>query len=254
MVMPVAASFRLDDLAQAAGVPTTTVRLYQNKGLLPGPTLVGRTGWYDDAHLARLRLIGRLQHEGFSLSGIKRLLETWEQGRSLDDIVGVEQQLDAVLHGQRAVELTPEELLARFPADALSPELVQRASSLGLIELLPDGRFRVPDERFLTTGAGLLDLGVPTHVILEEWDRLVATTDEVASRFIDLFETWMLPKDWRRDLDDATAAAVAATLARLRGIADDVLAAALGGSIARLGAERLAEVVTPSEPARRQKG
>ena len=36
---------RVDDLARAAGVATTTIRLYQSKGLLPPPRLVGRTGY-----------------------------------------------------------------------------------------------------------------------------------------------------------------------------------------------------------------
>src|SRR5687767_12274097 len=88
---------RLDALAAAAGVATTTVRLYQQRGLLHGPRLVGRTGWYDSSHLARLRLIARLQDEGFSLAGIGKLLESWETGRELGDLVGVEEQLDALL-------------------------------------------------------------------------------------------------------------------------------------------------------------
>ncbi|MHB1139051.1 MAG: MerR family transcriptional regulator, partial [Microthrixaceae bacterium] len=48
---------RVDDLARAAGVATTTIRLYQSKGLLQPPRLVGRTGWYGEAHLARLNVI-----------------------------------------------------------------------------------------------------------------------------------------------------------------------------------------------------
>src|SRR4051794_21391040 len=114
---------RLDDLAREAGVASTTVRLYRNRGLLPPPRLEGRTGFYDAAHLARLRLIARLQDDGFSLAGIGRLLETWQQGRSLDDVVGVEQQLDALLH-RPGVVLAPEELAGRFPADALTPDLL----------------------------------------------------------------------------------------------------------------------------------
>src|SRR3954467_5052908 len=88
---------RLDDLAREAGVPTTTVRLYQNKGILHRPRLVGRTGYYDGTHLTRLALIARLQDQGFSLSAVARLLETWEAGRDLTDLVGVEQQLDRLL-------------------------------------------------------------------------------------------------------------------------------------------------------------
>lgn len=233
---------RLDEVAREAGVATTTVRLYQNKGLLPGPEVVGRTGWYDETHLARLRLIARLQQDGFSLAGIGRLLETWQGGRGLQDIVGVERHLDAVLHPQRSVVLTPDELLARFPAGAITDDLVQRASALGLIDAADDGRLQVADERFLSTGAALLELGVPAEVVLDEWEALVAITDAAASRFIDLFERWVLPADWRVDLDPARAAELSLALAGLRRIADDVVAAAMGNSVARLGADRLAEI------------
>src|SRR5687768_11154606 len=186
--MPATEAMRLDDLAREAGVATTTVRLYQSKGLLPGPRLVGRTGFYDGSHLARLALIARLQEEGFSLAGIGRLLQTWEEGRDLDDLVGVEQQLDALLNGRHEVVLDAADLLARFPPDALSPELIQRAASLGLIEAAPDGRFRVPDHRFLETGATLVRLGVPVDVVLDEWAHLVDVVDGVAARFIAVFE------------------------------------------------------------------
>jgi DNA-binding transcriptional MerR regulator len=236
--------FRLDELAREAGVPTTTVRLYQNKGLLPGPELVGRTGWYDGSHLARLRLIARLQDEGFSLTGIRRLLETWEEGRSLQDIVGMERQLDALFSRARPVVLAPEELLARFPIGALTSETVQRAAALRLIEATADGRFVVSDERFLTTGAALLELGVPADVVLDEWDALVSLADTAASRFIDLFERWMLPKDWRSELTDERARELSTTLGRLRGIADEVIAAAMDASVARIGADRLAEITS----------
>jgi DNA-binding transcriptional MerR regulator len=232
----------LDDLASEAGVATTTVRLYQNKGLLPRPALVGRTGWYDETHLARLRLIARLRQEGYSLAGIGRLLETWQDGRSLEDIVGVERQLDAVLHPQRAVVLTVEELLGRFPADGITSELLQRAAALGLIDAGEDGRLRVADERFLSTGAALLELGVPAEVVLGEWEALVTITDAAAARFIDLFERWVLPAEWRLNLDAARTAELSLSLARLRRIADDVVAAAMDGSLARLGADRLAEI------------
>jgi DNA-binding transcriptional MerR regulator len=234
---------RLDDLAREAGVATTTVRLYRSKGLLPPPRLVGRTGFYDDTHLARLRLIARLQDEGFSLAGIGRLLETWQQGRSLDDVVGVEQQLDALLHHRRGVVLSPEELLDRFPDGALTPDLVQRAAKLGLVEMTDDGRFHVPDARFLDTGAAMLELGVPADVILDEWEHLAAATDDIAARFVALFEEHLLPAEWRVELDDERARALAGTLARLQLTAGQVLAAALDASVARIGAQRLAELV-----------
>ncbi|MEY2450745.1 MAG: hypothetical protein QOD92_319 [Acidimicrobiaceae bacterium] len=233
---------RLDDLAQRSGVASTTIRLYQTRGLLPGPALVGRTGYYDDGHLVRLRLISRLQEDGFSLSGIARLLESWEQGLDLADVVGVEEQLDALLRRRHEVVLTPAELAARLPADAVSPDMLQRASALGVIAPTDDGRFRIPDQRFLDIGSALADLGIPSDVILDEWDALVATTDGIADRFIGLFEQYLLPSDWRRELDADRARELARTLARLHQLAAQVLTTALDSSISKLGSQRIGEL------------
>jgi DNA-binding transcriptional MerR regulator len=239
---------RLDDLAREAGVATTTVRLYQNRGLLPGPRLVGRTGYYDQRHLTRLRLIARLQEQGFSLAGIARLLATWETGRDLGDLVGLEEQLDMLLHRTRAVVIDASELAARMPADALTPELLGRAESLGLVEPTDDGRFRIPDQRFLDVGGTLVELGVPVDVILDEWARLAKITDEVAARFVAVFEDHVLPGDWAGDVDDPRTSELATSLARLRHAATQVLTASLDASITRLAHHRLT-TLTPTTPA-----
>ena len=238
---------RIDDLAREAGVATTTVRLYQNKGLLPPPRLEGRTGWYGESHLARLRLIGRLQDDGFSLAGISRLLEEWQRGRSLEAIVGVESQLDALLTDQRAVTVDVEDLVGRFPSDSMTPELMQRAVALGMVELDPDGRLRLPDHRFLDTGAALAHLGVPLDVVLDEWEALASHTDDIAERFIAVFESHLLPDDWRTDLDGGQAAQLATALAQLQSIAREVLQAAFDISLSRAGRERLHDLLPDAD-------
>lgn len=235
--------YRLDDLARQASVASTTVRLYQTRGLLAPPRLEGRTGWYDDSHLSRLRLIARLQGEGYSLAGIANLLEQWEQGRSLDAVVGVEAELDALLGEVHAIVLDPAELLGRFPEGAMKPEVMQRAVSLGLVQPTEKGKVRVADRRFLETGSGLAHLGIPADVILDEWEALIAHTDDIASHFVVLFETYLAPTDWRQGLDTDEARELARTLARLQSTARQVLAAALDASVARIGRERLGELI-----------
>jgi DNA-binding transcriptional MerR regulator len=235
--------YRLDELARRADVASTTVRLYQSKGLLAPPRLEGRTGWYDDSHLSRLRLIARLQAEGYSLAGIANLLDQWEQGRSLDAVMGVEAELDALLGNVHAVVLDAGDLLARFPAGSMTPELMQRAGALGMVQPTDDGKVRVADRRFLETGSALAQLGIPPDMILDEWEALVAHTDDIAERFVALFERHLAPDDWRRGLDTDEARALAATLARLQAAARQVLAAALDASVARLGRERLGQLV-----------
>ena len=80
----------IDELAHAAGVVVSTVRLYQNRGLLPPPVKRGRVGYYGVDHLGRLRLVGELQDRGFSLAGIKALLDGMDRGESLQAVLGVE--------------------------------------------------------------------------------------------------------------------------------------------------------------------
>lgn len=235
--------FRLDELARRATVASTTVRLYQSKGLLAPPRLEGRTGWYGESHVRRLRLIARLQADGYSLAGIANLLDQWERGRSLDAVIGVEAELETLLGDAHAIVVDAAELLERFPADAMTPELMQRAGALGLVEVTADGKVRVADRRFLETGSSLAHLGIPLDVILDEWEVLRGHTDEIADRFIELFEHFLAPGDWRRDLDTDEARSLATTLARLGTTARQALAAALDASIARLGRERLGQLL-----------
>jgi DNA-binding transcriptional MerR regulator len=235
--------YRLDELARQADVASTTVRLYQSKGLLAPPRLEGRTGWYDDAHLSRLRLIARLQAEGYSLAGIANLLEQWERGRGLDAVMGVEAELDALVGDVHAVVLTPEELAERLPPAALTPALMQRAIGLGLVQPTDDGRIRILDRRYLEGGAVLSELGVPAEVTLDEWEALAAHTDEIAARFVAVFEQHLAPADWEEGLGTDEARELAATLARLHATARVILTAALDASLARLGRERLGALV-----------
>jgi len=240
--------YRLDDLAREAGIATTTVRLYRTRNLLDPPRLEGRTGWYDDSHLRRLQLIGRLQDQGYSLAGIGHLLERWEDGAGLADVLGGEVDIDALLGEPNSIVLKPADLIGRFPDGSMTTELVQRAGDLGLVSLTEDGRFRLPDRRFLTTGASLAHLGVPLDVVLDEWETLVAFTDGIARRFLDLFEAHLAPTGWRDELTPAKAHDLAATLARLKATGHEVVDAALDASIARLGREQLAELMPEIAP------
>lgn len=232
---------RIDELAREAGVATTTIRLYQHRGLLPGPRLQGRTGWYGPAHLERLRLIARLQEEGHSLAGIGRLVSSWERGTDLAQLVGQEAGLAELLGTGREVVLSPAELADRLPPDAFEPATMQRAVDLGLVGFTDDGRVRVPDVRFVDTGPALAALGVPIDVVLDEWEHLATQTDAIAARFLGLFEAHLVPDGVDLDhLDADQVASVGRDLARLHQLAGTVVQAALDASIARSARARLA--------------
>src|SRR6266545_2291618 len=110
----------VDELARRAGIPTSTVRLYQARGLLPGPRREGRVGYYGAGHLARLRLIAELQQRGISLAGIKQLVDAWEQGRTLDDLLRVEG--DVVACDARFLAFGTELAALGIPLDTILDE------------------------------------------------------------------------------------------------------------------------------------
>jgi len=84
-----AATLTIDGLAAAAGTTTRRIRSLQTLGLLPYPTLRGRTGHYDWAHRDRLLAILRLQEQGFSLESLGLLFDALDAGRSLASVLGL---------------------------------------------------------------------------------------------------------------------------------------------------------------------
>ena len=66
----------LAQLCDAADVTPRTVRYYIQQGLLPSPETRGPGAHYHEGHLARLRLIKRLQREHFPLGEIRKQLAT----------------------------------------------------------------------------------------------------------------------------------------------------------------------------------
>lgn len=67
--------FDLKTLSAQAGVTPRTVHFYLQQGLLPSPLGGGRGARYAEGHLARLRLIRRLQKQHLPLAEIRRRLE-----------------------------------------------------------------------------------------------------------------------------------------------------------------------------------
>jgi DNA-binding transcriptional MerR regulator len=73
--MPDDDRYSLTELADLAAVTPRTVRYYLSQGLLPAVGQSGPGSKYDAGHLARLRLIRRLQAEHLPLAEIRRRLE-----------------------------------------------------------------------------------------------------------------------------------------------------------------------------------
>ncbi|HEX9259222.1 MAG TPA: helix-turn-helix domain-containing protein [Acidimicrobiales bacterium] len=79
------------DRRVAPAVDVRTVRWYTSSGLLPAAQRDGRSARYGPEHLERLVAIRRLQAEGWTLSGIQRLLAEIDSDRLRAIARGTEQ-------------------------------------------------------------------------------------------------------------------------------------------------------------------
>src|SRR5690242_13795067 len=64
----------IGEVARRAGVPTSTIRYYERRGLLPADARSSGQRRYKPATLRRLVFIGMLQDAGLSLDDIERIL------------------------------------------------------------------------------------------------------------------------------------------------------------------------------------
>jgi DNA-binding transcriptional MerR regulator len=179
----------IDELARRADTRTSTVRMYQTRGLLPPPDIRGRVGYYSSAHLARLRVIDRLQRRGFSLAAIKDLLENWSRGASLAAVLGGEQDLASF---GEPTELSEADFAALFPDGHVDPAVVQRAVSLGLMAYDAErGTVRAPSRAFVEIGRELAAHRIPPARALREFEQVAQDVRRIADRFVALFDEYV---------------------------------------------------------------
>jgi DNA-binding transcriptional MerR regulator len=184
--------YRVDDLARAAGTTTRNVRVYAERGLLPPPRLDGRVGWYDDGHLARLRLIGRLLERGFTLANIGELLSSWENGRDLAEVLGVEQALTLPWNDEPSTPVTLAQLRSVLGRDLGAAE-VDRFVAIGLLRR-SGRRFVLPSPDLLAVAGELVALGLPLPRVLDLAEAMVANLRTIAVEFIETTAAALRPE------------------------------------------------------------
>jgi DNA-binding transcriptional MerR regulator len=174
--------YRVDELARAAGTTARNVRLYQERGLLPPPRLAGRVGWYGESHLGRLRLITRLLNRGFSLANIAELLTTWESGRDLSSVLGIEQVLTVPWNDEDPTPVTLTELREAFGVDFGAAE-ADRLVAIGLLQR-HGRRYLVPSPALLGVAHELVNVGLPVPAVMQLAETLVEHLAAIARGFV----------------------------------------------------------------------
>jgi MerR family copper efflux transcriptional regulator len=74
----------VSELARRSGVPASTVRYYEQEGLLPARRSPSGYRLYDEVAVDRLAFIGTAKSLGLPLPEIRQLLEPWQHGECSD--------------------------------------------------------------------------------------------------------------------------------------------------------------------------
>jgi DNA-binding transcriptional MerR regulator len=167
------AGLTIDELARETGMTVRNIRSHQSRGLLPAPELRARTGYYGEEHIARLRLIQRLQGVGYNLAAIKDLLGRFPGSAAL--LAPFESEAPEIVDAG--------ELAERYGAPDAG--LLERAQRLRLLVALGDGRYAVPSPTVLRAGDALVALGVPLENALDMVERVVQNADSLAEAIVE---------------------------------------------------------------------
>ncbi|XVV02101.1 MerR family transcriptional regulator [Actinosynnema sp. CA-248983] len=223
----------VDELAVRVGLPGSTIRMYQTKGVLHPPRRQGRVAYYDESHIERLTLVQRLQARGFSLPAIAELVKAREQGASVAAVLGVGDTEGP----DDWVRVRVRDLKRLVPTGDMRPAVLRRAIQLGLVRW----RRGWPHTRrwALEAGNRLAGLAVPAEDVLDQFAGLRRATDGIAADFVEVFERRLWPQLDGKSAEDDQLDRVRALLVELTYTAETVVVGTLRESI-REAAEEFA--------------
>jgi DNA-binding transcriptional MerR regulator len=210
----------IDELAQRVGMTVRNVRAHQSRGLLTPPRLRGRTGYYDDEHVARLELIKDLQAEGLNLEAIRAILER-TPGSSVGEILGFTRAVAEPFTDEQPEIHSAAELAARW-GEQMTPELVERVIRLGLIRPAGEGQFEVLSPRLEAAAREIADLGIPAEAAIDVVSDLRRHSESVAKIYVRLFIKHVLRPAQEEDGQERWPE-LQQTLERIRPVASEAL-------------------------------
>jgi DNA-binding transcriptional MerR regulator len=213
----------IGELARRTGMTVRNIRAHQTRGLLPPPEVHGRTGYYNEGHVARIELTREMQAEGLNLEAIRRVLESSEG--SSREIVDFARAIRAPFEDETPEIYDADELAGLWGAEEFDPKLLARVEEMGVVRQLPDGKVEVISPRLQAAGAALVELGVPGEAAVDTAEELRHASEKVARTFVELFvrEIWEPFDKAGRPEEDWPK--VRAALDRMRPLASDALLA-----------------------------
>jgi DNA-binding transcriptional MerR regulator len=185
---PANGEMTIGELAERTGMTVRNIRAHQTRGLLPPPVVHGRTGYYNEDHVARVELTRELQAEGLNLEAIRRMLEGVDG--AAEEVHDLTRSLRAPFE-EEAPEIIEMVELANLwrkeVEEGRGIEMLERGEKIGVIRALPDGKVEVISPRMLEAAAALAEVGMGPDAVLVVAEKLRRKVDDIANLFTDLF-------------------------------------------------------------------
>lgn len=181
-----AMEYTIDQIARAANTTVRNVRAYQDRGLIPPPERRGRTGYYGAEHLSRLRIINQMIQRGYTLASIGELIDAWEQGRDIGQLIGLETAVSSPWSNETGGYFTLPKLVKMFGGN-FDPRWLAKAAELGILRS-EGAKFYAPSPRMLHAGAELVRAGIPLDEMLDVVAKLRDNVERAADDMVRLVE------------------------------------------------------------------
>jgi DNA-binding transcriptional MerR regulator len=188
MSKPANGEMTIGELAERTGMTVRNIRAHQTRGLLPPPVVHGRTGYYNEDHVARVELTRELQAEGLNLEAIRRMLEG--VNGAAEEIHDLTRSLRAPFEEEVPEIIELAELAGLWKKEVEEGrgfEMLERGEKLGVIRSLPDGKVEVISPRMLDAAAALAEVGMGPDAVLAVATKLRRKVDDIAQLFTGLF-------------------------------------------------------------------
>ena len=246
----------IGELARRTGMTIRNIRAHQTRGILPPPEVHGRTGYYNQDHVARIEMTREMQAEGLNLEAIRRVVESSEG--SSQEMVDFARALRAPFEDETPEIFDEEELATAWGVERFDEKLLSSAEEMGIVRRLPEGKFEVISPRLQHAGTALIELGVSPQAAVETAEEMRRSSEKVARLFVELFvkEIWEPFDKAGRPEEDWPKMREA--LDRMRPLASDALLAmfqiTMGESTEKASERTLRDAAKPAGGRRSSRG
>lgn len=187
----------VDELATRVGMTVRNVRAYASRGLIPPPRLEGRTGYYGEQHVRRLRLVRELVDRGYTLAAVEKALLAGPDDAASHalDLLDV---IDAPLRTDEEPEVMGIDTLLALSGLDRDERLIDRLIGLGLAERHDDDRLLVHQPTVVRAGTQAIAIGLDPESVFD----MLPVMSEHLRAIADLFVHDVRSQIWQPFAED----------------------------------------------------